>query len=254
MIDLDKPVSQDEADVDEADRVEADRGDTDVVDEDPAPVKERTAPKPKRQLTVSLSGLLTGVVGAVVVAVLVVGLVVFAVRDFSARDDLDALRADAAARAHAETIAGQYAVTAATLDYRDLTPWIANMKKGVSDDLRKQYDVIGQAMEQVLTPLRMQTTADLVVAKTIAVNGNMYRVQAVVDVNTKTVQTPNGGSTTAVYAVTLDKGRDWMITSVGDPTSAIGNLNPGGNANTGGNQANPAPSTAPSPTTPAAGG
>ncbi|MFW0788731.1 hypothetical protein [Gordonia sp. CPCC 205333] len=249
MIDLDKPTAQDEADIDEA----ADNATVEVqADTAESPAAKTELVKARRQLTVSLSGLVAGVVGTAIVAALVAALVIFMVRDFSARDDLDAMRADIAGRANAEKIAGQYAVTAATLDYRDLTPWIANMKKGVSDDLRKQYDVIGQAMEQVLTPLRMQTTADLVVAKTVAVNGNMYRVQAVVNVNTKTVQTPNGGSTTAVYALTLDKGRDWTITSVGDPTSAIGNINP--NANPGGNQANPVPSATSSPTTPPAGG
>ncbi|GAB20379.1 hypothetical protein GOEFS_115_00190 [Gordonia effusa NBRC 100432] len=182
----------------------------------------RPSPRPvvsKAPRQVSLS--IRSIVVTAVIVLLVAALGLFVYRDLSARDDLNDLRASVADREHAEDVAGQYAVNAATLDYRDLTPWIANMKKGVSPDLQKQYDLIGQTMEQVLTPLRMQTSANLIVAKTVNVAKDVFRVQAVVDVNTKTIQTPNGGNTTATYTLTLDRSKDWMITSVGDPTSAI---------------------------------
>lgn len=205
-----------------------------------------TPVKAPRQVTLSVRS----IVASVVLIALVVALGVFLVRDISARKDLNDLRADVADRAAAENVAGKYAVNAATLDYRDLTPWIANMKKGVSPDLQKQYDLIGQTMDQVLTPLRMQTTADLIVAKTVSTSGDIFRVQAVVDVNTKSVQTPNGSNTTATYTLTLDRSKDWMITSVGDPTSAIPQA-------IGGTTTTPTPSSvAPSPapaSTPAGG-
>ncbi|MFW0791220.1 hypothetical protein [Gordonia sp. CPCC 205333] len=218
---------------------------------------KRSTPRPSarpvartpRQVSLSVR---TIVVAALILA-LVVALGVFIYRDVTARNDLNDLRTSVADRARAEDIAGQYAVNAATLDYRDLTPWIANMKKGVSPDLQKQYDLIGQTMEQVLTPLRMQTSANVIVAKTVNVAGNVFRVQAVVDVNTKTVQTPNGGNTTATYTLTLDRSKDWMITSVGDPTSAIPQALGGANPT----PATPTPSTsspAPAaPSTPAGG-
>lgn len=170
-----------------------------------------------RQVTLSMRAVVLGVVTLLVVATLGI----FVYRDVSARNQLGDLRADIDARTTAEKVAGEYAVTAATLNYQDLTPWISNMKKGVSADLQKQYDLIGKTMEQVLTPLRMTTTANLIQAKTLSVSGDVYRVQAVVGVNTTTVQLPNGAPTTAVYAITLDRAQDWLITSVGDPTSAI---------------------------------
>ena len=58
-----------------------------------------------------------------------------------------------------QPLAGEYAVRAATLDYKDLTPWAANLKKGVSGELSKQFDVAVPAMQQILTPIRMSTTA-----------------------------------------------------------------------------------------------
>ncbi|MFW0787597.1 hypothetical protein AAFP35_24135 [Gordonia sp. CPCC 206044] len=183
-----------------------------------APKTEESSPSGRRQLTISVRSLLISL-GAVIVIAALVALIFEVV---NTRHDLSDLRSQTSDRATAERLAGDYAVRAATLDYKDLTPWIAAMKKGVSPDLQKQYDVVGSTMEQVLTPLRMQTSADLVVAKTVKASGDNYRVEAVVNVNTKTVQTPNGGSTTAVYGITLDKDKDWLITSVGDPTSAIG--------------------------------
>ena len=70
-------------------------------------------------------------------------------------------------------------------------------------------------------------------------------VDAVVDVDTKSVQTPDGGSAVAVYTVTLDRSQDWLITEVGDPTGAI----PGGLGeaapDSGAQESAPAPSPAP---------
>lgn len=196
------------------------------------------ATRARRQVSLSARALISGLLAIALVA----ALAVFVYRDLSARNDLEELRTDNADRGTAERVAGEYAVNAATLDYNDLTPWIANMKKGVSPDLSKQYDLIGQTMEQVLTPLRMQTTAHLVVAKVSNVSGNIYRVQAVVDVDTTTVQTPNGGSTDATYELTLDKAHNWMITSVGDPTSAIPQqLGPAGNTPASPESAPPSP-------------
>ena len=168
-------------------------------------------------VTVSTRSLLIGGL----IAALVAGLLVFAIRDFSARNQLHALQSEQSERETAERIAGEYAVNAATLDYQDLTPWINAMQKGVSPELSKKYEVIGQTMEQVLTPLRMKTTAELVTAKTEDVSGDVFRVVAVVNIDTTTVQTPAGGSTVAVYTLVLDRSKDWMITDVGDPTRAI---------------------------------
>lgn len=216
--------------------------DSEDADDSKALKKASTSAKPRRQLAVSVNALVV----AVLIVALAAALGAFVYRDMSARDSLSQERRDDADRAKAEDIAGAYAVTASTLNYHDLTPWIAGMKKGVSPDLQKQYDVIGQTMEQVLTPLRLETSAELVVAKTVGVADGVYRVQAVVDVNSKNVQIPNGGSSTTTYNLTLDKNQDWMITAVGDPTSAIPeNLNPDGQAPT---EPPVAPGNLPAPT------
>ncbi|MEE4021610.1 hypothetical protein V1Y59_00860 [Gordonia sp. PKS22-38] len=211
-----------------------------AVDDKPAGASRST-----RQLSISVGTLAI----SVVVIALVAALVTFAYRDFSARDELNALKSEAADSAAAEEVAGRYAVAAATLDYEDLTPWIAAMKDGVSPELQKKYDVIGQAMEQIITPLRMQTTAELVLAKTTESNGDMFQVDAVVNVNTTSVQTPDGGSAVAVYTVTLDRSQDWLITEVGDPTGAIP-----GSLEGAAPEAAPQESAPPPPPSPAPGG
>ncbi|MEP9393665.1 hypothetical protein ABLE94_15605 [Gordonia sp. VNK1] len=175
-------------------------------------------------------------------------MIVFIVRDTAARNELGDMASAAADNAKAQEVAGTYAVAAATLDYQDLTPWIAAMKKGVSPELQRKYDVVGQTMEQIITPLRMKTTAELVLAKTTEHAGDMFKVDAVVNVTTSTVQNPSGGTAVAVYTITLDRSQNWLITQVGDPTQSIaGNL--GSAAAGGGQQGQPSAGATPTPTT-----
>ena len=173
----------------------------------------------RRQITVSMRSLSTAI-ALIAVATLAA---VFIYRDHDARQSLAHERGSDADRARAEAVAGSYATGAATLDYRDLSPWVAAVKKGVSPDLQKKYDVVGQAMEQIMVPLRMQMTSDLVTAKTTDVVGDIYRVQAVVNTTIKSEQAPDGASSTAVYSLTMNKSKNWEIETVGDPTQAITN-------------------------------
>ncbi|HNP56913.1 MAG TPA: hypothetical protein PK331_09620 [Gordonia sp. (in: high G+C Gram-positive bacteria)] len=165
-----------------------------------------------RQITLSVRTLVLGLVGALVAFGLIFGVV----DNIRVRGQLNDLRDQNANNAKAEQVAGEYAVRAATLDYKDLTPWAANLKKGVSGELSKQFDVAVPAMQQILTPIRMSTTATLVSSKTTDVAGDIYRVTAVVDVTTKSLQTPDGASSLAAYVLTLNKADNWMITAVGD--------------------------------------
>ncbi|MGO3326403.1 hypothetical protein [Gordonia sp. (in: high G+C Gram-positive bacteria)] len=177
------------------------------------------------QVTMSIPALIASLLAGLLIVVLAATTVLFVLRDSSARSDLDAMRASAADDAGAQEVAGKYAVSAATLDYQDLTPWITAMKKGVSPELSKRYDAVGQTMEQIITPLRMKTSAELVTTSVSDSEGDLYRVDAVVNVNTSTVQNPNGSNAVAVYKLTLDRSKDWLITEVGDPTNTVaGNL------------------------------
>lgn len=151
------------------------------------------------------------VAAGVVIAALLATSIVFWWRDHSFRAQQHDVE-------QAETVAGKYAVGAATIDYQSLDPWIARMKKGVSADLAKKYDAIAPTMPQILGPLRLQATGNLVTAKVVDNKSGIYRVVAVVAVNATNVQIPKGSTTNAVYSVTLDRNKDWLITSVGDPT------------------------------------
>ncbi|MFZ2240061.1 MAG: hypothetical protein WAV90_11010, partial [Gordonia amarae] len=171
----------------------------------------------RRGVQVPLNWLIAGLV----IVALAVALGIYIHRDIDHNNTRDA-------EAKAEEIAGRYAVNAATLDYQDLGTWVANMKNGVSPELQKKYDVIGQSMDQLLVPLKFQATGTEVVAKTVDHTGDLYRVVAVVSVNAKNAQIPDGASNYAVYSLTLDKGRNWMITSVGDAaTGGAGQSLPG---------------------------
>jgi Mce-associated membrane protein len=198
-----------------------------------------------RQITLSVRTLVLGLVGALVAFGLAFGVV----DNIRVRGQLNDLRDQNANNAKAEQVAGEYAVRAATLDYKDLTPWAANLKKGVSGELSKQFDVAVPAMQQILTPIRMSTTATLVSSKTTDVAGDIYRVTAVVDVTTKSLQTPDGASSLAAYVLTLNKADNWMITAVGDQATPGAPRLPG-MPQSGQQQQN----TAPKQPTPAPGG
>ena len=212
--------------------------------------KNSREPGRRGQVTMSIPALVASLLAGGLIVVLAATTALFVLRDSSARSDLDTMRATAADEADAEQVAGKYAVSAATLDYQDLTPWITAMKKGVSPELSKRYDAVGQTMEQIITPLRMKTSAELVTTSVSDSEGDLFRVDAVVNVNTATVQNPGGTNAVAVYKLTLDRSKDWLITEVGDPTNTVaGNL---GSAPDAPAPAAPAPA-APAPAAPADG-
>lgn len=189
---------------------------TTAADATATPLTKTVAAQPekaeKRSVTIPLDKLGWGAAAVIAIVALIAGLVVFAVRDMQARDDLSSLRTELANKAKAEDVAGRYAVAAATLDYHDLTSWIAALKKGVSPELVKKYDVVGTSMQEVLNVLQVQTTATLIVAKTVNVADNIYNVQVVVETATKNAQLPQGSSSNVAYSITLDKKQNWLIT------------------------------------------
>jgi len=210
------------------------------------PVKAAAASGGAKQITLSVRTLVLAVVGLLVGAGLLFGVV----DNLRVRHQLNDLRAEKANAAKAEQVASDYAVKAATLDYKDLTPWAANLKKGVSPELAKQFEVAVPAMSQILTPVRMSTTATLVSATTTSVAGDVFCVTAVVEVNTTSLQTPNGATSLAAYVLTLNKAADWQITAVGDQAVPGGAPRlPGmpGQAGQPGQPGQPAPAPVPAP-------
>jgi hypothetical protein len=134
---------------------------------------------------------------------------------------LDAQATQLANDAHAEKIALDYAVSAATMDFKDLQAWHVRLVAGTSPELNKKLSDAGTSMEQVLVPLEWSSTAQPLVAKVRSSTGGIYVVDSFVSVQTKTVQAPAALQSTATYSTTIDSNNNWQITDVGGIGSAM---------------------------------
>lgn len=170
------------------------------------------APEPERRAP-------SGTVRTVLATVVVVALVAVSVLLYLQTRTLDRERQEAADRARAEQIASDYAVKAATMDYRDLTPWLNGVKAGVTPELAKKYDSILDLMREVVTPLRLTSSGRASFAKTTSEVNGIYQVKVAVDVSSQNIQAPQGTISTSTYSVSLDRNRDWIITEAGDPAN-----------------------------------
>jgi Mce-associated membrane protein len=172
----------------------------------------------QRSVSVSVRGLIVGVViVALVAAVAVLGWLYG-----GARHQLDAQTTQANNESRAEKIALDYAVSAATMDYKDLQGWKVKLVAGTSPELNKKLSDAGTSMEQVLVPLQWSSSAQPLVAKVRSTTGGIYVVDSFVSVQTKTVQAPEALQSTATYSTTIDSNNDWQITDVGGIGTAMG--------------------------------
>ncbi len=160
-----------------------------------------------------------GTIRTILVTILVLALGTVSVLLYLQSRTLDTERREAADRARAEQIASDYAVKAATMDYRDLTPWLNGVKAGTTPELSKKFDSIVDLMREVVTPLRLTSTGRASFAKTTSEVNGIYQVKVAVDVSMQNVQAPQGTLSTSTYSVTLDRNRDWVITEAGDPAN-----------------------------------
>jgi len=195
-----------------------------VEEEDLSPVEDAEAfravksKRTERSVSFSVRGL---VVGAVIVA-LVAAVVALGLLYGDARRQLDTQAAESTNTAHAEKIALDYAVNAATMDYKDLQAWHVKLVAGTSPELNKKLSDAGTSMEQVLVPLQWSSTAQPLVAKVRSNTGGIYVVDSFVSVETKTIQAPDALQSTATYSTTIDSNNNWQITDVGGIGSAMG--------------------------------
>lgn len=185
----------------------------------------------------------SGTLRTVLATVVVVALVAVSVLLYLQTRTLDTERREAADRARAEQIASDYAVKAATMDYRDLTPWLNGVKAGVTPELAKKFDSILDVMREVVTPLRLTSSGRASFAKTTSEVNGIYQVKVAVDVSSQNIQAPQGTVSTSTYSVSLDRNRDWIITEAGDPANPNAVLSGIG----GGTGANPSSSATPQP-------
>lgn len=182
-------------------------------------VEDRAAEtaRPRRQVSISVRGLLV----AVLIAALVVAVGVLGWLYVGAQDKLDAQARQAENTAHAEKVALDYAVAAAAMNAQDLNGWKGRLVAGTSPELKDKLSKAADQMEQILVPLQWNSTAQPLAAKVRSTTGSVYVVDAFVSVLTKTAQGPDPLQSTATYSVTVDSSKDWQITDVGGIGSAI---------------------------------
>lgn len=170
-----------------------------------------------RSVSLSLRSLVVGVV----IVLLIAGAATLGWLYLGARNQLHAKDMQSANDSHAEKIALDYAVSAATMDYKDLQGWKVKLVQGTSPELNKKLTEAGSSMEQVLVPLQWSSSARPLVAKVRSDTGGIYVVDSFVSVATKTIQSPEPLQSTATYSTTINSNNNWLITDVGGIGSAL---------------------------------
>jgi Mce-associated membrane protein len=218
--------STDAQETDESDVASAASGPepTELKTDEPSDAGDAVAPegvkstRQQRSISFTVRGLVVGaVILAVVAAVATLGWLYV-----DARHQLDAQATLSSNTAHAEKVALDYAVNAATMDFKDLQSWRVKLVAGTSPELNKKLSDAGTSMEQVLVPLQWSSTARPLVAKVRSATGGIYVVDSFVSVQTKTIQAPEALQSTATYSTTIDSNNNWQITDVGGIGSAMG--------------------------------
>ncbi|QXU56536.1 hypothetical protein KI427_26750 (plasmid) [Rhodococcus ruber] len=130
-------------------------------------------------------------------------------------------RAAAADREHAEQLAEDYAVGAATVDFQDLDAWLGRLKEGTSDELAARFEATSPPLREILLPLQWKSTASPIAATVETEADGVYTVNAFVDVDSTSVQNPDSAQSTVTYSVTIDRNAGWEITDVGGLDGAI---------------------------------
>jgi Mce-associated membrane protein len=131
------------------------------------------------------------------------------------RDKVVAQQSQVANYQHAEQIALDYAVNAATMNFRDLNTWKAKLVNGTTPSLNDKLTKAATSMEQILVPLEWNSTAQPLVAKVRSDTNGIYVIDTFVSVLTKTTQAPDNLQSTATYSITIDGNDNWQISDVG---------------------------------------
>ncbi|WP_280437507.1 hypothetical protein [Nocardia carnea] len=184
----------------------------------PAPkaVQQSAAERPGT-VSIQVSSLVRGAL----IAVLAVVALVFAVLYVTARADLADRDERAADDRHAEQLATEYAVGAATVNFQDLDAWITALKKNTTPQLAGKFDDTAPKLERILVPLQWTSTATPITAKVMSVQDGVFKVNVFVNVTSTNAQNPDGTQTTVTYTVTLDENAGWQITDVGGVDGAL---------------------------------
>lgn len=181
---------------------------------------ERSAGKPKgagghapRRVSISVSA--RSLLCTLPLAILVAALATFVWLYVGARHELDVQARKSDNNAHAEKVALDYAVNAATMNYQDLNGWKSKLVAGTSPELNDKLSKAAESMQQILIPLQWSSSARPLIAKVRSNMSGIYVVDCFVSVQTKTMQAPEPLMSTATYSLTLDSNKNWQITDVG---------------------------------------
>ncbi len=164
-----------------------------------------------RQIALRLSTPLTGGV----IATLLIATCVFATLYLHAQQDISGRNARAAEDEHSEQVATDYALGASTIDYHDTKTWFDRLKANTTPQLAAKFDASAPQLEQILLPLQWTSKATPITTTVTSQSGGVYHVSAFLNVNSTSVQTPQGGITTVAYTLTVDKNSGWKVTEVG---------------------------------------
>ncbi|WP_245849122.1 hypothetical protein [Mycobacterium palustre] len=176
--------------------------------------------RPPRRLSISISA--RNLAHAVLIAALLGAVATFAWLYVDARHKLDDQSRRQSSYAHAEKVALDYAVSAATMNFQDLNGWKAKLVAGTSPELTDKLTKAAGSMEQILIPLQWNSTAQPLVAKVHSHDNGVYVVDCFVSVQTKTAQAPDALQSTATYSLTIDSNKNWQITDVGGIGAVVG--------------------------------
>ncbi|MFB7719123.1 hypothetical protein [Nocardia sp. NPDC056100] len=189
----------------------------DTVTETEAVQQDTRAGKPSVTLSLPVSTLIAGAVA--VVLLLISGTV--GVLLWQSRGELADRTAAAADDRHAEQVATDYAVGAATINYKDFNSWVAKLKTNTVPQLANTFDATAPKLQELMVPLQWTSTASPIAAKAESVSGSSYKVDVFVNVTSTNAQNPQGVQTTVTYNITVDKNADWKITDVGGTAAAL---------------------------------
>ncbi len=178
---------------------------------------QSTGKRPQISVSMSLRGLLLGLLAVLLVAVSATMTYLY----LDARSELSAQAVQSENDSRAEKMALDYAVAAATMDFKDLQAWKVRLVQGTSEELNAKLTGAANDMEQVLVPLEWSSSAQPLVAKVRSDADGVYIVDSFVSVQTKTIQSPEPLQSTATYSTTIDSNNNWQITDVGGLTSAL---------------------------------
>lgn len=214
-------MSVDQSEQTACDVAEDGHADDETVSETAASPGSDAQPESKKgaqRVSISVRTLVLGVAIAVVACAVCVLTWLYT----GAEAQLDNYARQADNHKRAEKIALDYAVNAAVMNHEDLKAWQVNLVDGTSPELKEKLTKAAGDMEQILVPLKWNSTAKPLAAKVRSETGGAYVVDSFVSVLTKTTQAPEGLQSTATYSVTIDSNNDWLITDVGGIDAVVG--------------------------------